>query len=69
MDKKEEGKLEKIAFREHLITDQGNGGSYCTNCKCDLGSDPCKNYDTCPGCGYKLVNGEIHPYSFGGSDF
>ena len=26
----------KIAYIESIITDQGNGGSYCSNCKVDL---------------------------------
>jgi len=68
MDEKSK-RLENIAFREHIVTDQGNGGSSCSHCNYDLGSNPLKNYDICPGCGYKLINRPIHPYSFGGSDF
>ena len=68
MEEKNKG-LEKIAFREHIVTDQGNGGSSCSNCNYDLGSDPSKNYDTCPKCGYRLMNGGIFFPNLGGSDF
>lgn len=59
---------ERIATREHSVTDQGNGGSYCSNCYYDFGSDPSKHYETCPGCNYKIVEGGIY-INRGGSDF
>ncbi len=69
MEEKKKGLEEKlIASREHIATDQGNGGSYCSNCKYNLGSDPFKLYDKCPGCHYKLQEGSIHTNK-GGSDF
>jgi len=59
---------EKVATREHIVTDQGNGGSYCSNCEYNLGPDPAKEYEKCPECNYKLVEGGIW-VSPGGSDF
>ena len=59
---------EKIAFRSHIATDMGTGGSYCSNCRYYFGSDPFKEYNFCPGCGYKLKDGRIST-NMGGSDF
>jgi len=59
---------EKVAFREHIATDMGNGGSYCSNCLFDLGPDPSKSYDKCPKCSYRLLEGSLY-VSSGGSDF
>jgi hypothetical protein len=64
----EKVKEDKVARREHVVTDQGNGGSYCDHCNYDLGSDAMRDYDSCPGCGYKLIEGSIW-ISPGGSDF
>ena len=58
----------KIATREHIATDQGTGGSYCSNCNYNLGSDPGKDYPKCPGCDYKLIQGSMYIQQ-GGSDF
>jgi len=58
----------KIAFREHLVTDMGNGGSYCSHCDYNLGPNPLIDYKECPGCGYTLIPGGIH-INQGGSDF
>lgn len=66
----------KKATREHCVTDQGNGGAYCSNCGhsldaphnglgMDIGSAP----NPCPGCGLEWEEGSISGYSFGGSDF
>lgn len=44
----------KVAKREHVVTDQGNGGSYCSNCLHNLGSDPRNKYSRCPKCGLRL---------------
>jgi len=59
---------DKIATREHIVSDQGNGASYCSNCDYNFGSDFSKKYEVCPGCDYKLVPGKIH-INRGGSDF
>ncbi|MDI6738486.1 MAG: hypothetical protein QME12_08325 [Nanoarchaeota archaeon] len=60
--KKEKDKkdLEKrIAYKEHIVTDMGNGGAFCSHCQYDLGSDPVEIYKIhkCPGCGYTLYEG------------
>jgi hypothetical protein len=55
----------KIATIEVIITDQGNGSSYCSNCNNDLAENTPK---TCPFCGYKLIKGSIF-INQGGSDF
>lgn len=60
--------LEKVAFREHITTDMGNGGSYCSNCKYNLGSDPSKAYEKCPRCDCRLREGGMF-VNRGGSDF
>lgn len=59
---------DKVAKREHIVTDQGNGGSYCDHCNYDLGPDPSVEYERCPKCNYRLVEGSIFINS-GGSDF
>jgi predicted Zn-ribbon and HTH transcriptional regulator len=67
MDKKIKP-LEEVAFRNHIATDMGNGGSYCSNCHYDLGPDPRKSYDNCPGCKYKISEGNQY-VGASGSDF
>ena len=57
-----EGK--EFAFRQHVVTDQGNGGAYCGSCSANLDNE----YDICPGCKLPLVEGGING-SMGGSDF
>ena len=57
-----------IARREHVVTDQGNGGSYCSHCRYSFGSDPSKEFDACPNCQYQIVEGDISIQQ-GGSDF
>lgn len=59
---------EMVATREHLVTDQGNGMSYCSNCQYNLGTDPSIVYKECPGCEYKLIEGKLY-LPQGGSDF
>jgi hypothetical protein len=59
---------ERVAFREHVVTDQGNGGSSCSNCRYDFGGGAMVSYDKCPGCGYKLLEGGVY-INRGGSDF
>jgi len=68
MTDKKESLEERVAKREHVVTDQGNGGSYCSNCNYYLGSDPSKEFKTCPECNYKLIEGNIY-INRGGSDF
>lgn len=53
-----------FAFRQHVVTDQGNGGAYCGSCSANLDNE----YDICPKCKLPLVEGGING-SFGGSDF
>jgi len=67
IDKKEPLE-EKVATREHIVTDQGNGGYYRSNCQYNLGSDPSRKYETCPGGDYKLIEGKIW-INEGGQDF
>lgn len=66
--KSAKGLEERVAKREHITTDQGNGNSYCSNCEYDLGSDPRVKYEECPKCKYKLVEGSVF-INKGGSDF
>ena len=59
------------ATREHIVTDQGNGGAHCSNCGYDLTSrfpytDPVPN--PCPGCGLEWEEGGMY-INYGGSDF
>lgn len=68
LEKSKSKKLEHIAKREHIATDMGNGGSYCSNCRYDLGSEPSVNYENCPGCGFTLKEGSVYS-PVGGSDF
>ncbi len=62
----EEKLLERIATRETMITDQGNGRTYCGNCSTML--DGPDNYNRCPNCDYKLISGELY-VNRGGLDF
>lgn len=57
-----------IARKEHIVTDQGNGAAFCSNCNENLGSDPFTQPDVCPKCGATLIEGSIW-ISPGGSDF
>ncbi|MBW3015622.1 hypothetical protein KY330_04325 [Candidatus Woesearchaeota archaeon] len=57
--KKDKDLEEKVAYRNHIVCDQGNGGSYCSNCQYFLGSDPSIGYDRCPNCNYKLKEGSL----------
>ena len=60
-------------YRLHVVTDQGNGGAYCSKCDADLspsgpfGIGPAPY--PCPGCGAEWIDTEIGGYNFGGSDF
>lgn len=53
---------------QHVVTDQGNGGAYCSGCLCTLGSDPSKIPDVCPKCHKAFTGSDIY-VSSGGSDF
>lgn len=53
-----------MATREHIVTDQGNGGAYCSNC----GWDVTKHYNECPNCLQELSEGSMY-ISTGGSDY
>ena len=53
-----------FAYRQHVVTDQGNGGAYCGSCSANLDDE----YDLCPKCKLPLVEGSLG-YSMGGSDF
>lgn len=65
---------EKV-YRRHVVTDQGNGGAYCSKCGHDLTSrswfgekeDP--PIYPCPGCGAEWEDTDVSGYGFGGSDF
>ncbi|MBU2576356.1 MAG: hypothetical protein KKF50_01405 [Nanoarchaeota archaeon] len=65
---KKESLEKKVATREHIVTDQGNGGSFCSHCNYNLGSDPSRHYRKCPGCDYRLIEGGVY-IGQGGSDF
>ena len=57
----------KIASREIIVTDQGNGGAYCDNCQAS--QDVGEFYpDNCPGCGYKIIAGSVY-INRGGSEY
>lgn len=53
----------------HIVTDQGNGGAYCSACSADLGNDPGKIPDDCPRCKSHFIGDEDPWFSIGGSDF
>ncbi len=60
----------RVAYREHVVCDQGNGGAYCSVCGYDLTS---KDFETpvpnpCPGCGNIWEEGGMYVQG-GGSDF
>jgi uncharacterized paraquat-inducible protein A len=52
------------AQRMHIVTDQGNGGAYCSQCDTTLKGDEA----ICPGCKSELEDGDLY-ISQGGSDF
>ena len=56
----------KVARIDSIITDQGNGGSYCSECGIAISLDPVPK--TCPGCGLPLIFGDVY-INQGGSDF
>ncbi len=64
---------EERVYRMHVVTDQGNGGAYCSKCGHNLtsgaqfGADP--PIYPCPGCGAEWEDTDISGYGFGGSDF
>jgi len=68
LKKKKKTLEEKVAYRNHVVTDMGNGASFCSNCDYNFGPDPLKSYKKCPGCDYKLKDGSMYINS-GGSDF
>ncbi|OGZ08640.1 MAG: hypothetical protein A2942_02500 [Candidatus Lloydbacteria bacterium RIFCSPLOWO2_01_FULL_50_20] len=59
---------EKVAFIESVVTDQGNGGSYCSHCRHNIDIQKIGELDHCPGCKRKLIWGETS-INRGGSDF
>jgi predicted Zn-ribbon and HTH transcriptional regulator len=61
-------KQQKMAYKEHFVTDMGNGGAICSHCSFFLGSDPFTQPDVCPQCNYTLVQGGTY-IATGGSDF
>jgi len=69
MKEKKECLEEKVATRVHITTDMGTGSSYCSNCNYDFGSQASKIYEKCPKCNYRIIEGAVTPYPFGGSDF
>lgn len=68
-------KTEKV-YRYHVVTDMGNGGSYCSKCGTSL-DPPHDNLGIstgpapypCPCCGAKWIDTPVTGYAFGGSDF
>jgi hypothetical protein len=60
----------KTAYIQHVVTDQGNGGAFCSSCIANLDHYNFKFPDDCPKCGAHFVAEYLpSPYSFGGSDF
>ncbi|MDO8520671.1 MAG: hypothetical protein Q7S52_00990 [bacterium] len=57
-----------LALIESIVTDQGNGGSYCSGCRQPLDIKKVHELDNCPGCKRILIMGEMHTTQ-GGSDF
>jgi predicted Zn-ribbon and HTH transcriptional regulator len=58
-----------ISYVQHVVTDMGNGGAFCSNCQHWLGADPFKIPDMCTKCKLKLIEcGDIY-INQGGYDF
>lgn len=59
-----------MAKIEVIVTDMGNGMSYCGNCGCDLdhGNPLVEIPDKCPDCQELLETGSTY-INQGGSDF
>lgn len=53
-------------YREHVVTDQGNGSAYCSECHFNLTGD---FVPSCPNCLTPLIDTTLQPYPYGGSDF
>ena len=66
-------KDEEKVYRLHVVTDQGNGGAYCSSCGANLSSTGFLGLDSplypCPGCGAEWIDTDTVGYSLGGSDF
>jgi hypothetical protein len=69
---------DRSATIESIVTDQGNGGSYCSNCNYNLteyvdqvylkrGPEDARSDPACPGCTYSLTFGSMY-INWGGSD-
>lgn len=67
-DEKFETELMQPALFESVVTDQGNGGSYCDGCKHTIDFTAITALGYCPHCERPLVWGEMH-IPQGGSDF
>lgn len=57
----------ETATIDSIVTDQGNGGSYCSGCDAPIDLDK-DDLEKCKHCGRKLVWGEVS-VNEGGSDF
>lgn len=53
---------------DHVVTDQGTGGAWCSACDEYLGSDPFDLPDICPGCHRRLSRDGNTYINSGGSD-
>lgn len=61
--------MSKTAFIKHIVTDQGNGGAYCSSCEYMLGCEPFALPTDCPRCGAALTDSGDVFIPTGGSDF
>jgi hypothetical protein len=56
-------KLNKdYSIRTHVVTDMGNGGSFCNQCLYSFGGDPFIDFLICPGCKRTVVDHGIGDY-------
>jgi len=64
----DQNKKDEFATIESIVTDQGNGSSYCSACKAPIDILKISPDPRCPNCYRKLTFGGIF-ISPGGSDF
>ena len=64
----DQDKRDEFAKIESIVTDQGNGSSYCSACKASIDIQKISPDPRCPNCCRKLIFGGIF-ISPGGSDF